>query len=1044
MDHPGHPLRHNRRRRPWRGASTITSTMHRPTVAIAISTLALLTSAQAQSSANNFCGRSWQDASDNCSSRQPCPNGSDDECPHASGQVCFADTLCDAAHHGGGGGGTSFGVPALPYDDKANLRFCLNRWDEANFDCTLENWCGDGNDCPDGTLCFYSPNEECHLHDVVAKLQEEEAREAALAKRQQIGALDPEDPIRYHACGRSWGDANDRCGQWCLGEGEDDCPRGEQCFGSTVCYNDVGLVPSMSPTTGAPTTRRPTARSDPINHRFCGQTWTTARCTVEDFCPNGDECKPGESCFTVQRCHIHDLTPQPSYSPTLAPSLPHDHPSYYQYCGKSSNHAASTCSVATWCSSDDECPAGSFCFGGLPQQCNYLLLRNGPTFMNAFTSGPTPRPTTRPPSTPPPSKRDDPRNIRFCGSAWDHINCSVESHCPMGIECKSGELCFTERSCNILDLTPMPTAEPTISGPTPPPTAPLPTQPPTAPLPTTPSPTRHDDPRNIRFCGTAWDEINCSIESHCPMGIECKPGELCFTERSCNILDLQAVVPKPTTAQIMSPTDAEDPLSSPDVQLRSKYCGSSIRDALENCGIQTDCTLYGGCPDGMECFEILHCPLGESIDSEESDTDPAPQPAVPPRTMRPTPLPTAGSYPASSQTPRPTAVSDVPTKHPTPEPVAVTDIPTTKQPVTSPTEPPSQQPTTLRPTLRPTWMTASPATPSDVLTKQQSPEPTNSPTPKPATARPFINPTPLPASDEPTAAPVALHPSPAKQSAPGKMSAQKPSGGKGKGSTEQSPAKEGVETSEKEPLEEEENVAEETPALVNSRPRSYCFSTFSNFQDNCADALECGGGSSCPARHFCVQVDCKDRPVPNKSLDLCPHNYAGQYSKDCKSFYKCNNGYVGPTYFCETGFFFDLSSGSCIRQHLVNAQCFRDESLAQSDSSSDEGSAINVASSGVTYESFSDEPNPTPRPSESAPEVKQTPVSPSLQSPEQTLDGADFASMDSAQATYEPVLPEEEFDLSQWYTPGTSGAARSTSTWTMLFLFIIAPFALIP
>lgn len=45
------------------------------------------------SSPNNFCGSDWTDASSDCQNRQPCPGGIDDECDPPT--ICWADTLCD-------------------------------------------------------------------------------------------------------------------------------------------------------------------------------------------------------------------------------------------------------------------------------------------------------------------------------------------------------------------------------------------------------------------------------------------------------------------------------------------------------------------------------------------------------------------------------------------------------------------------------------------------------------------------------------------------------------------------------------------------------------------------------------------------------------------------------------------------------------------------------------------------------------------------------------------------------------------------------------
>jgi len=171
--------------------------------------------------------------------------------------------------------------------------------------------------------CFYS--DECHLHDVVKKTKAEEAHALAMQQMALVASLDPNDAIRYNSCGKSWNDANARCGGWCWGDDENECPPGDGCFGDTGCYNDAGLVPTPFPTTYPPTTRTPTVREDPSNYRFCGKAWDSTPCTLEAHCPTGLECVDGEICYTKQRCNVHDLTITPTISPSVSPTIPHDH-----------------------------------------------------------------------------------------------------------------------------------------------------------------------------------------------------------------------------------------------------------------------------------------------------------------------------------------------------------------------------------------------------------------------------------------------------------------------------------------------------------------------------------------------------------------------------------------------------------------------------------------------------------------------------------------------------------------------------------------------
>lgn len=113
--------------------------------------------------------------------------------------------------------------------------------------------------CPEeDQICHYS---DCHLHDIMNKIKEQESKGQLSPKKQSLANSDPNDPIRNNFCGSNWEDASAKCGQWCFGE-ETECPPGQGCFAETTCYSDAGLVPSPYPTTYSPTTRTPTMRLD--------------------------------------------------------------------------------------------------------------------------------------------------------------------------------------------------------------------------------------------------------------------------------------------------------------------------------------------------------------------------------------------------------------------------------------------------------------------------------------------------------------------------------------------------------------------------------------------------------------------------------------------------------------------------------------------------------------------------------------------------------------------------------------------------------------
>ncbi|KAL7538582.1 hypothetical protein ACHAXR_008658 [Thalassiosira sp. AJA248-18] len=687
---------------------------------------------------NNFCGTTWGDVSANCAKAIHCPNASDEECDFIPGHSCFGDTLCDASKGDGISappGLTGHPMASLPYEDQTLTRFCQgSRWNPENVpECTLDEFCGDESPCPSGMVCHWS---DCHLHDVLLKEHENKAKQDELNQKEKLASLPEDDSIRFNSCGKDWTDADSRCGQWCWGE-ESDCPSGESCFGSTGCYNDAGLKPSPSPTTYAPTSKAPTVRSDPSNFRFCGIAWDKTICSVAGHCPIGDECKNGEICFTKQRCNIHDLTKEPTLTPSTSPTLPFDHPSYFKFCGKSYDHAASICSLRTRCMTDNNCPNGALCFEDLPGHCNAFYLKhpelrptNTPTrspMKPTPSRSPTPAPSASP-STHPPTRRMDPRNMMFCGTGWDKVVCSQETHCPTGTECKNGEICYTKYQCNAVDFTKNPTHNPTTSpilpydhpsyykfcgttfrdannncnierhcaldddcpsgstcfgdlpehcnafnmlypelvrqpstpSPTNRPTEPVPTQPPTpAPTasPSTRAPIQRSDQSNMRFCAPAWDKVVCSIESHCPIGTECTNGEICFTDSTCNILDLtKDPTPRPSSSPVMPRDDPSNFM----------FCGKTYNDAVEHCSLETQCTSNESCPAEEACFSNLpgHC---NAIDMTM-------KPTQLPTTMRPTQLPTKTRLTPSPITPRPTL--PLRTRRPTPEPDIRTFRPT--------------------------------------------------------------------------------------------------------------------------------------------------------------------------------------------------------------------------------------------------------------------------------------------------------------------------------------------------------------------------------
>jgi len=1148
------------------------------------------------------------------------------------------------------------------------------------------------------------------------------ANEEAKAQQQLIAKMDPGDPLRFNSCGTSWDNADARCGMWCWGE-ESDCPPGEGCFGDTSCYNDAGLVPSPVPTTYPPTSRTPTVRADPTNYRFCGKQWDSTPCTIEAHCPIGTECKNGDTCFTKQRCNVHDLTHPPTNNPSTSPTIPHDHASYHKYCGKSYSHATINCSLKTHCAEDGDCPSGAKCFEDLPEQCNSFYMEY-PEFRPTVRptgrpttprpTDPTRRPTARPsasPTTRAPTRRDDPRNMRFCGNTWNTVTCSLDTHCPLSTECTNGQTCFTIQRCNVHDLTAEPTPKPSSAPmvtmrPTGRPTTPRPTGPSRSPTPlpsaspTTRSPTRRDDPINMRFCGNTWDTVKCTLENFCPTGSECTNGQICFTEQRCNVQDItETPTPKPSsppmvtsrptrhpmtpppTGPSQSPTPAPsvspttraptmrddprnmrfcgdtwntvtcsiethcptglectngqicfteqrcnvqdltetptvNPSSSPTLPIdhpsHFRFCGNDFSDAVEHCSVETHCTSDDNCSAAAaeKCYENLpgHCnvvylqypdlrptalptprptpPLRTFRPTRKPISAPSgldePPLVIPVRTFRPTHEPSEGNdEPMPMRTFRPThKPSAIKNKEPPAEdeepPVvevnpaqwcgktqseansncgynffwcvdskcpsgwecftvedhlcAITltsavemttsrtkrptfsPIQTTRRPTNIPTMKPSTSaPTTKKTTAKPVTnspvkqtpsnpvmnspvkqsITTKPVTNSPVKQPTRKPvtkNPTKQPTPKPVTSSPTNQPTPKPVTVNnqarpapttkipPSPPPTSQHniltsspttPSPTKN-APARTPApetvfqtnKKPNGGKpkkpslqsttednatgkdnvaekpslqsiakddatGKDNVEENPS---LQSTTKDNAPGKDNV-EENPSMVeglettttsNNRPRLYCLSQVSNFDEECIHGMECSEGNPCPSGHSCLQFDCKNRPPSNGSLDLCPFRFVGKHTKDCKSYHECDYyGYVGPTYTCEEGFKFDKSSGRCISEFLVNSQCYQPDSHIEIDSTSDEIHDILATTPSKTSSTII-----TPPPTSLSSSHSPTP-SPNTDSPT-----SDFLLLEASDS---PPLLKVEHDLSQWYNDG-SGAGLMIVNWLSILL----------
>ena len=197
------------------------------------STLLLIAAVSAQESNHFFCGSTWDDASNNCDSRQHCPSGTDDECNGGGGAaatsattqttwtaattwtapsewnrhhqyqrqrslqgtaivsggesggtttplICFGGTLCDSTL----GHGSKAKYTNVPYEDISNTRFCGTDWNMAIAECSVETHCPTGfsDECPTGSSCY--GGLACNVQDFI---QEEDSTTAVLREEEEEG-----------------------------------------------------------------------------------------------------------------------------------------------------------------------------------------------------------------------------------------------------------------------------------------------------------------------------------------------------------------------------------------------------------------------------------------------------------------------------------------------------------------------------------------------------------------------------------------------------------------------------------------------------------------------------------------------------------------------------------------------------------------------------------------------------------------------------------------------------------------------------------------
>ena len=212
---------------------------------------------------NLFCGTSFLDAEERCSTETHCPSGNHLDCP--DGGYCWAvgcniaDITATPPSNNGDGKPTT-------YDDSMNNLFCGSSHLNAEERCSAETHCPSGShmDCPNGGYCW---DVGCNIIDIVS---------SAATSASNNGENEP-------SSGR----------------------------------------PTNSSTSNVTTSDSTVLYGDPVNTLFCGSSYMDAEenCSAETHCPSGShaDCLNGY-CWVVA-CNVMEilnLTRSPSRSPTVS------------------------------------------------------------------------------------------------------------------------------------------------------------------------------------------------------------------------------------------------------------------------------------------------------------------------------------------------------------------------------------------------------------------------------------------------------------------------------------------------------------------------------------------------------------------------------------------------------------------------------------------------------------------------------------------------------------------------------------------------------